>query len=440
MSASPTSLTIRMYNVGFGDCFLLSFKYANRSRHVLVDYGSTSAPKSTPKHGPKKYPTSYMSVVAEDIKRVCAGKLDAVVATHRHRDHVSGFSSDTGTGQVIATLSPGCVIQPWTEDPRAKASALSATSSIYTRGRPDHRKMTAHFLGALEDMHRAAESIQQLADRSDLAGSQTLEQLKFLGQDNVKNPSAVRNLLHMGQKSRAYYVNAGMRLNFLPGVRCTVLGPPALRQSDAIRNQRTRDPGEFWQFRSFWASQSRGLTRSTAFAKRRSVSKATAHGIPPPSVRWFVNQARQVHADQMLGLVRDLDDVMNNTSVILLLEAGRRKILLPGDAQIENWAYALSKPKWRRLLSDVNVYKVGHHGSRNATPKSLWDLFHRTGVVGKADRLETLCSTKSGKHGSARSGTEVPRRTLVADLRSRSTFTSTEELKDEFCYITDLAL
>jgi len=142
----------------------------------------------------------------------------------------------------------------------------------------------------------------------------------------------------------------------------------------------------------------------------------------------------------MLGLVRDLDDVMNNTSVILLLEAGRRKILLPGDAQIENWAYALSKPKWRRLLSDVNVYKVGHHGSRNATPKSLWDLFHRTGVVGKADRLETLCSTKSGKHGSARSGTEVPRRTLVADLRSRSTFTSTEELKDEFCYITDLAL
>ena len=33
-----------MYNVGFGDCFLVTFHYAKSDRHMLVDYGSTAAP------------------------------------------------------------------------------------------------------------------------------------------------------------------------------------------------------------------------------------------------------------------------------------------------------------------------------------------------------------------------------------------------------------
>jgi hypothetical protein len=134
--------------------------------------------------------------------------------------------------------------------------------------------------------------------------------------------------------------------------------------------------------------------------------------------------------------VRDLDDVMNNTSVILLLEVGKKKILLPGDAQIENWAYALSKPHWQQLLTDVNVYKVGHHGSRNATPKRLWNLFKHTGDAPDEQRIQTLCSTRSGKHGSVGSGTEVPRRLLVEELRAKSNFISSEEAEDTFCSVT----
>src|SRR5687767_866303 len=39
--AAPKSLNIRTYSVGFGDCFLLSFAYANGSeKHVLIDFGS----------------------------------------------------------------------------------------------------------------------------------------------------------------------------------------------------------------------------------------------------------------------------------------------------------------------------------------------------------------------------------------------------------------
>jgi len=50
----------------------------------------------------------------------------------------------------------------------------------------------------------------------------------------------------MGRAGKAYYVNAGMKLSLLPGVKCTVLGPPTLEQTDQIRKQRARDPNEFW--------------------------------------------------------------------------------------------------------------------------------------------------------------------------------------------------
>src|SRR5690242_12053280 len=37
------TVRVRMYQVGFGDCFLLSFEYKNkaeRARHILIDFGT----------------------------------------------------------------------------------------------------------------------------------------------------------------------------------------------------------------------------------------------------------------------------------------------------------------------------------------------------------------------------------------------------------------
>jgi hypothetical protein len=230
--------------------------------------------------------------------------------------------------------------------------------------------------------------------------------------------------MRMGQTGKAYYANAGMTLNsLLPGVKITVLGPPTLEQSNSIRTERARDPNEFWQFCNFWTSRHLALKTAPAVSKRAAE--------PPPGVRWFIRQARRIQADLTLELVRELDTVLNNTSLILLLETGNRKLLFPGDAQIENWAFALRNPEWRRLLADVNLYKVGHHGSLNATPKSLWALFRHKGAEHQPQRLATLCSTRSGKHGNAKSGTEVPRRVLVEELTRRSAFASTEDFKGD---------
>jgi hypothetical protein len=139
--------------------------------------------------------------------------------------------------------------------------------------------------------------------------------------------------------------------------------------------------------------------------------------------------ARQRRGDQLLQIVRNLDDAMNNTSVILLFEIGETSLLFPGDAQIENWSYALSKDEVKAKLAKVNLYKVGHHGSRNATPKDLWNLFeHRSDDAEAEGRLVSLMSTMAGKHGHASSHTEVPRATLVTALKSESDLHTTEDL------------
>lgn len=45
-------------------------------------------------------------------------------------------------------------------------------------------------------------------------------------------------------------------------------------------------------------------------------------------------------------------------------------------------------------LRDIAVYKVGHHGSRNPTPKTLWKSFdHESEEATDKNHLKTLVST-----------------------------------------------
>jgi hypothetical protein len=414
-SLKPKSVTLRSYQVGFGDCFLLTFHYKGKThdRHVLIDFGSTGT-KAGMGEG-------LMTRVAEDIRLQCGGKLHAVVATHRHKDHISGFATNkkkTAPGDIIASCKPDVVLQPWTEHPNAKVDATQAPAKL-----PPNKA----FVQALGDMHAIAAAVMVEAERrKSVLGAATLKELNFIGEDNLSNLSAVENLMRMGKHN--FYLNYGSKSGLekvLPGVKITVLGPPTLKQSSEIKIQRSKDEAEFWQFQAL-ANQLVVSKNPRTFSRARTYSE----GGGPPFTRWFVKRLRSIRGEQLLGIVRALDKVMNNTSLIVLFEINKTKMLFPGDAQIENWSYALSKPAVRRRLEKVNVYKVGHHGSRNATPKTLWGGFKaRSTDKNDKGRLKSFMSTMTGKHGKAVSKTEVPRKTLVEALESESELHTTQTLK-----------
>ncbi len=423
MPSAPSSVVIRSFQVGFGDCFLLSFVYgAKDTRHVLIDFGTTALPRG-------RKPSVHMPKIAQEIKRICGdkGRLTAVVATHRHKDHISGFGTDAGTGasgDIIRDLRPKLVLQPWTEDPKAQPNAKNATGvDADLKG----------FVAALADMNALASRVRRLAASApQWMGASVREQLEFLGSDNIANRSAVDNLIEMGNAPGAkarylrYGSNAGLG-SLLPGVKVHVLGPPDLTQTEGIRKQRAKDAEEFWHLISGVVP---AVARSAAKARKRGKASPV-----PIEGRWFRDRLESLTGQGLLEIVRQLDSQMNNTSVILLFEVFGKKLLFPGDAQLENWSYALQDAPdtahVQRLLEDVDFYKVGHHGSLNATPrKLLWERFKKR----KGRELLTMLSTMHGKHGHTASKTEVPRRSLVAALNAGSRLKTTQKLTDANMY------
>ena len=433
MATKPTSVEIRGYQVGFGDCFLLSFVYGdNDKRHVLIDFGTMELPtRGSPRKAAKQ--SEHMPIIARDIQRICGTRLTAVVATHRHADHISGFGTDSRTGnsgEIIKSLKPKVVLQPWTEDPEAAKDASSA-SRRSSRSRRS-------FVEGLSAMHDIARAVFNLAEtRPAWMGATLLKELRLLGMDNIRNESAVKNLIAMGNAkgATAVWAHYGSRSGLerhLPGVKVRVLGPPDLKQSEKIRSMRKKDPDEFWHL----------LAHLNGGARVRGVSGTHGGRRIPAEARWFRDRLDRIRGDQLLEIVRSLDNQMNNTSLILLFEVFGKKLLFPGDAQIENWSYALQDAPEvnaiRKLLEDVDVYKVGHHGSLNATPKKLlWERFRKRGLS-HGKRLKSLLSTLPGKHGKVANKTEVPRRPLLEALEHETVLSNTNKLafgkKPELCY------
>ena len=420
---APVEATIFAYQVGFGDCFLLRFTYEDQtSKHILIDCGTTGLPADVA--------SSQLLVVAKDIADKCDGKLDIVVATHRHADHISGFATKAdgkGSGDVLKALKPELVLQPWTEAPDAPLDSLGPDPV-------DGAKAFTARKNTLAAMHAVSAQVVAHIDQRQFQRMPALAgQLRFIGEDNLANLSAVHNLQDMGDAGTSVYCFHGCDPKtdaVLPGVKVHVLGPPTLHQTDTIRKQRSRDKDEFWQLAPKQIGEAMGPVADQSLfpdAPYDPASKLLTEQ------RWIAERIDTANAEQLLGLVRSLDDQMNNTSLILLFEAGSKSLLFPGDAQLENWEYALQSP-FADLLADVDVYKVGHHGSLNATPKSMWNKLANRGPKSKPGRLTSVMSTMAGKHGNEHSHTEVPRKTLVDALRAETDLRSTADLATNALY------
>jgi hypothetical protein len=433
MALSPSKLTVRAYNVGFGDALLLIFEYDGKAhkRHVLIDCGSVQKPEDAK--------GSRILAVAQHIAETTGGTLDAIVVTHRHADHISGFARSpkgNGPGDIIRALKPRLIVQPWTEKPGAKSDWKGPTE-------PSSGDRSQAFLDTLRNVHVVSSIVM-----AEARNSRARFELMGAAAENQSDPNASRNLQSMtGKHKYVFYGESSGLEPILPGVKVAVLGPPTAAQSAFITGAYAKESSEYWNFCQSWFAMSQGIRRIGKAAENgklviRPLFPKFAHCRwmeAPVDVRWFIARVRQVRDDQLRSLVHTMDGVLNNTSVILLMEVGGRKLLFPGDAQWENWSYALSKTRQPALgknpkknnpvLNDVDLYKVGHHGSLNATPRSVWDAFGKRSTRKAGNRLTTLMSTRSNsKYGDADRGTEVPRRKLVNALKRESTLRTTQEL------------
>ncbi len=71
---------IRIYNVGLGDCILVSVPGVKREKHILIDFGST--------RGKNK---EYLERVKDHIIETVNSDPLAIVLTHGHLDHFKGL-------------------------------------------------------------------------------------------------------------------------------------------------------------------------------------------------------------------------------------------------------------------------------------------------------------------------------------------------------------
>jgi len=410
---APERISVTMYQVGFGDCFLLSFHYPNALddgrtvRHMLIDYGSTH-----PADGTK------LEHVADLIAEHTKGTLDVVVVSHRHRDHISGFGS-TGAQVSLACFAPRLVLRPWTENPTL---APNADGPSLTGDDVDRRYVST--LRAAQGFVQKLDQHLQLTTGTDGPSTSLVDALHSEVQMSLgANDNAISVLdAWANVEGVANYASYGTPVDLdeiIPGVNCAVLGPPLIRDYPPIKCERYDDAHEFWLVQDQLPSPD-SLQGNAELRPDAEVVLAGADGLGP--AHWLVDRLSGQQNEQLLDLVEQVDHALNNTSLILLITAGERRLLFPGDAQIEDWQNALDKAP--EDLTNLDLYKVGHHGSRNATPRTLVGLWNEAPL----NPMAALMSTKSGVHGQ-HGLNPVPKDDLVKALVKRMTLHSTDDLK-----------
>ena len=106
MTAPASGVKVRMYRQGLGDCFLLAFATGGaRPFYMLIDCGVLVGTEDA---------EEQMRQVAESLREATGGRIDVLVATHQHWDHLSGFEQ---AREVFDQIDIGEVWVAWTEDP-----------------------------------------------------------------------------------------------------------------------------------------------------------------------------------------------------------------------------------------------------------------------------------------------------------------------------------
>ena len=346
---------------------------------ILIDCGVAVATKGA---------TETMKNVMNDILSATEGRIDVLAVTHEHWDHISGFSQAKAE---FGRLKVGEVWLAWTEDEKDE---LARTL----------RKERAHALQALSDS----------ASRLMLSGADELAQdilnvSGHFGAAGEKTKDAfdgAKAKVKQGQSPRYWRPkDPPLQVDELEA-RFYALGPP--HDAKAIRKVRPskRDPETYELLldgRGVFPLHVKlaldGREEGAPFARIITIplKKAKAEEFFKDHYWATKNEDwRRIDGDWLAAaddLALALQNATNNTSLVLAIELPEGDVLLfVGDAQVGNWL-SWQELRWKvgnkevtgpDLLARTIFYKVGHHGSHNATlrDKGLEQMTRlRTAVV-----------------------------------------------------------
>lgn len=358
-----SQVRVRMFRVGFGDCFLITLGGVH---NILVDCGVHN------KGNVKVDDESLIDKAFHTIAEVTNKKLDIIIATHAHQDHVSGFGK---FADAFGEFEIGEVWLPWTEDLHdAKARAW-------------HDKK-ASLLAMLTPRLQAVRD-QAAAAAVDNAGA---------------NPKAMGALRTGFGKAEVFYRKAGDNVvdpAGISGLTAKILGPP-----DDESFLKKMNPPSSDHYLQLMADADAG----------KEVHPFPGWDLNPSLLKWPDNwpQLDEKRLKLLLeqstfpaaAVAFSLDKLLNNTSIVALFTWHGKQLLFPGDAQYGDWIswYKDSGPD---LLSNISFYKVSHHGSFNATPKGAVEEMPEK-------KFAAMMSTQNSPWPS------IPREGLVEALQQRT--------------------
>jgi beta-lactamase superfamily II metal-dependent hydrolase len=392
------NIRIRMYRIGFGDFFLMTVPGKNGPAHVLIDCGVHAANIGT------------IGECVQDMAQVTGKNLALVILTHYHADHMSGFAT---------------CYDDFTE---------FTVGAVWITNRLDPDKFDASkFMMQLTNV--AQQLKMQLGARKDEAGVEAqfkVENALGVASENGGGGSNAKalQLLRSGFKNKppVYYYQGGDTPTLpdeLEGMIAAEILAPSPKNSDgefAASDNKTEQ-----YLAALGDNGVPDTTRIQPFDRKKWPGSAKEY--PKQAFDEFDGSGRMesklgdMQPDALAAAADKLDGTLNNQSLVVLFTCNGKKLLFVGDAQWGNWAYWLygkavtgSDPgisdRAKEILGAIDFYKVGHHGSTNATPIPVVDALNQ--------QCAAMCSTATGAYGSQAKKTEVPRTALMEALEKRT--------------------
>lgn len=397
-------LTVRHYCQGIGDCHLLRFRKDDGTDfNMLIDCGVHSSVAGG---------SQMVRAIAQDIKSL-TDTIDVMVVTHEHMDHISGFLT---ANDIFQQIDFGEIWMGWTEnakDKQARAldkykekalAALQASSRHLDRamGLSPHLQgiqtglqgLTGFYFGAAGDRVRSArDAAVALANKHVRYLEPTSAPLSIPGLSDLRiyvlGPPRDEAMIRVTDRTSEMY-----GLSMSRGLSMSASLASAVANHDGLSDQAEDDVLDPFDKNlgtplcdvlsatemdnlPDGTDSERQFKKLCAFIEKHYSGKATseseARHCPDQSWRRIDMDWLGISAD----LAMQLDNRTNNTSVVLAFEfiKSGRVFLFTADAQVGSWL-SWQELSWKidknvvtgpDLLKRTVYYKVGHHGSRNAT-------------------------------------------------------------------------